>query len=90
MDYLGNEAVYNLLINLTKEETLHFLHITEKSLEVFSVNGERAYQAPPTSAARPNGQRTLFRPFTSDSAVGARIIVTPPPRPDRSVVQSCS
>jgi hypothetical protein len=30
MDYLGNEAVYNLLINLTKEETLHFLHITEK------------------------------------------------------------
>ncbi|KAJ0421183.1 shikimate/quinate 5-dehydrogenase [Aspergillus carlsbadensis] len=82
MDYLGNEAVHNLLINLTKEETLHFLQITEKTLEDFSVKGERAYQPPPTSATRSNGQRTLFRPFTSDSAVGAKIIVTPPPKPD--------
>jgi ornithine cyclodeaminase/alanine dehydrogenase-like protein (mu-crystallin family) len=82
MDYLDNDAVYNLLINLTKDETLKFLHITEKTLEDFSVNGERAYQPPPTSASRPNGQRTLFRPFTSDSAVGAKIIVTPSPKPD--------
>ncbi|KAL3484721.1 hypothetical protein BJX62DRAFT_243665 [Aspergillus germanicus] len=82
MDYLDNKAVYNLLINLTKDETLHFLHITEKTLEDFSANGERAYQPPPMSAIRPNGQRTLFRPFTSDSAVGAKIIVTPPPKPD--------
>ncbi|KAL2793083.1 shikimate/quinate 5-dehydrogenase [Aspergillus keveii] len=82
MDYIGNEAVYKLLISLTKDETLQFLRITEKTLEDFSVNGERAYQPPPTSAARRNGQRTLFRPFTSDSAVGAKIIVTPPPKPD--------
>ncbi|KAL2818580.1 shikimate/quinate 5-dehydrogenase [Aspergillus granulosus] len=82
MEYLGNEAVYDLLINLSKNETIDLRTVTEKTLEDFSFGGERAYQPAPSAATRPNGQRTLFRPFTSDSAVGAKLVVTPPPRSD--------
>ncbi|KAL2843724.1 hypothetical protein BJY01DRAFT_264190 [Aspergillus pseudoustus] len=82
MEYLSNEAVYDLLINLTRDETLNFRTITEQTLEDFSAGGERAYQPPPSAGTRPNGQRTLIRPFTSDSAVGAKLIVSPAPTPD--------
>ncbi|KAL4813020.1 hypothetical protein BDW67DRAFT_193139 [Aspergillus spinulosporus] len=82
MQYLGNDAVYQLLINLTKDQAIEFRKIIEKTFEDFSTSGERRCQPNPSAITRPNGQRTLFRPFTSDSSVGAKLIVEPPPRPD--------
>jgi ornithine cyclodeaminase/alanine dehydrogenase-like protein (mu-crystallin family) len=82
MQYLDNDAVYQLLINLNKDEAIEFRKIIEKTFEDFSISGERRYQPDPSAITRPNGQRTLFRPFTSDSSVGAKLIVEPPLRPD--------
>ncbi|KAL3432661.1 hypothetical protein BDV09DRAFT_197532 [Aspergillus tetrazonus] len=82
MQYLDNDAVYQLLINLTKDEAIEFRKLIEKTFEDFSISGERLYQPDPSAITRPNGQRTLFRPFTSDSSVGAKLIVEPPLRPD--------
>lgn len=80
--FLGNETVHHLLINLTKDEAITFRNAIEQTLEEFSVAGERQYQPDPSAVARPNGQRTLFRPFTSDSSVGAKHVVEPPPGAD--------
>ncbi|KAL3463500.1 hypothetical protein BJX64DRAFT_276392 [Aspergillus heterothallicus] len=80
MEYLANDAVYDILINLTEEETIRFRGIIEQTLEDFSVGGERDNQPAPSTATRPNGQRTLVRTFTSDTAVGAKLVVTPAPR----------
>ncbi|KAL4748212.1 hypothetical protein BDW72DRAFT_214979 [Aspergillus terricola var. indicus] len=82
MQYLGNDAVYELLINLTEDEAIGFRKIIEKTFENFSAGGEHRYQPDPSAITRQNGQRTLFRPFTSDSSVGAKLIVEPPLRPD--------
>ncbi|KAL4738951.1 hypothetical protein BDV11DRAFT_205569 [Aspergillus similis] len=82
MEYLGNDAVYQILINLTKDEAIEIRKIIEKTFEDFSAGGERRYQPDPSAITRPNGQRTLFRPFTSDSSVGAKLIIEPPLRPE--------
>ncbi|RSM20258.1 hypothetical protein CDV31_000752 [Fusarium ambrosium] len=79
---LGNDVIYDMLINLTKDEVITFQNIIEQTFEDFSVGGERQYQPNPSATSRPNGQRTLFRPFTSDSSVGAKFVVEPAPRPD--------
>lgn len=79
---LDNSTIHDLLINQTKEETLQFRHIVEKTFEDFSTGGERQYQPGPSVTNRPNGQNTLFRPFTSDCGVGAKIMVEPAPGPD--------
>ncbi|ODM22807.1 hypothetical protein SI65_00396 [Aspergillus cristatus] len=72
---LDNPTMHNLLINLSKEESFTFREIIEHTLESFSVNGERQYQPPPSIVNRPNGQNTLFRPFTSDTCIGTKITV---------------
>ncbi|KAJ5380212.1 uncharacterized protein N7496_002640 [Penicillium cataractarum] len=82
IQFLGNEAIHQLLINLTKDEAITFRNVIEKTFEDFSVAGERQYQPDPTSATRPNGQRTLFRPFTSDLRVGAKIVIEAGTGPD--------
>lgn len=82
IQYLSNETVHDLLINLNKEETLVLKSKIEKTLHDFSVGEERRYQPDPTAVTRPNGARTLFRPFTSDQGVGAKLVVEPPTRPD--------
>jgi ornithine cyclodeaminase/alanine dehydrogenase-like protein (mu-crystallin family) len=79
---LDNPTVHDLLINLSKEEAIAFRGIIEQTLEDVSVGGERQYQPMPSVANRPNGQNTLFRPFTSDSSNGAKITVEPAPGPD--------
>lgn len=79
---LDNSTIHDLLINLSKEETLRFRHIVEKTFEDFSTVGERQYQPGPSVINRPNGQNSLFRPFTSDSGIGAKIMVEPAPGPD--------
>ncbi|KAJ5420393.1 NAD(P)-binding protein [Penicillium sp. CMV-2018d] len=79
---LDNPTIHDLLINLSQEETIAFRRVLEQTFEDGSVGGERQYQPMPSVANRANGQNTLFRPFTSDSSVGAKIVVEPAPRPD--------
>ncbi|PYI10987.1 shikimate/quinate 5-dehydrogenase [Aspergillus sclerotiicarbonarius CBS 121057] len=79
MHYLNNTTIHDLLLNLTGTEALNFLHIIETTLCDFSTGNERHHQASPSTTTRPTGQRTLFRPFTSDSSVGCKIIVESPP-----------
>lgn len=79
---LDNSTIHDLLINLSQEETLEFRRIVEKTFEDFSTADERQYQPGPSVVNRPNGQNTLFRPFTSDSGVGAKIVVEPAPGTD--------
>lgn len=59
-----------------------FRNAIEQTLQDFSVGGERQYQPEPGAVTRPNGQRTLFRSFTSPSSVGAKLVVEPAPGPD--------
>jgi hypothetical protein len=83
IQFLGEEAVHQLLVNLTKDEPITFRNAIEQTFEDFSVVGERQYHQPdPSSATRLNGQRTLFRPFTSDSVVGAKLVVESAPGSD--------
>ena len=79
---LDNPTIHDLLINLSQDEAIEFRHVIEKTFEEFSTNGERLYQPGPGVVNRPNGQSTLFRPFTSDSSVGTKITVDPAPEPD--------
>ncbi|KAE8416785.1 hypothetical protein BDV36DRAFT_284308 [Aspergillus pseudocaelatus] len=79
---LDNSTVHGMLINLSKAETVGFRQVVERTFEDFSVNGERQFQPMPSVANRPNGQNTLFRPFTSDTGIGTKITVEPPTRPD--------
>lgn len=78
---LDNPTIHDLLINLSQEETIAFRKVLEQTFEDVSVGGERQYQPMPSVANRANGQNTLFRPFTSDSSVGTKIVVEPAPRP---------
>ncbi|KAL4892369.1 hypothetical protein BDV59DRAFT_202870 [Aspergillus ambiguus] len=82
MRYLSNDTVHQLLINLRKDEIINFRNIIEQTLADFSTGRERHYQPDPSAVTRPNGQRTLFRPFTSDLSVGAKLVVEPPQKPD--------
>ncbi|KAF7516959.1 hypothetical protein PCG10_001701 [Penicillium crustosum] len=82
MQYLDNDTVHQLLINLTKDEAISFRNTIEQTLAEFSTGGERQYQPNPSAVTRPNGSRALFRPFTSNQCFGAKLVVTPPPRPD--------
>ncbi|XDG05426.1 hypothetical protein ABKA04_005041 [Annulohypoxylon sp. FPYF3050] len=76
---LSDAAVHRLLIGLTKQEILAFQTTLSKCLREFSVGKERQFQPAPGIVNRPNGQKTLFRLFTSPTAVGAKIIVDPAP-----------
>lgn len=74
---LGDAVIYDILINLTKNEILSLQRQLLESLRDFSVGDERKYQVSTSVSARPNGDRTLFRPFTSPTSVGVKIIVSP-------------
>ncbi|USW57193.1 Putative ornithine cyclodeaminase/mu-crystallin, NAD(P)-binding domain superfamily [Septoria linicola] len=75
---LGDAAVHKLLINLTKPDILTFQRKLQESLKGYSA-AEREYQPDSGVSVRRNGQKTLFRPFTSPSSVGCKIIVDPAP-----------
>ncbi len=72
---LGDSAVQEILTSLSKDEIVWFQNAFSKGLMQFSVDGERQYQPAPGVVVRPDGQKTLFRTFTSPSAVGTKIIV---------------
>ena len=72
---LGDKIVQDLLTSLSRDEIIWFQNEFSKALMQFSVHGERQYQPAPGVVVRPNGQKTLFRTFTSPLAVGTKIIV---------------
>ncbi|TRX89898.1 hypothetical protein FHL15_009170 [Xylaria flabelliformis] len=76
---LGDSDIHGILINLSRTEILLFRDIVSQCLSDHSVSDERKYQPLPGVVNRPEGQRCLFRPFTSPDAVGAKIIVQPAP-----------
>ncbi|PYH39163.1 shikimate/quinate 5-dehydrogenase [Aspergillus neoniger CBS 115656] len=79
MHHLPNPTIQTILLNLTRPKIHHFLHIISSTLIFFSTTPERQHQPPPSTLARPNGQRTLFRPFTSPDSIGAKLVVEPAP-----------
>lgn len=80
---LGDSDVHNLLIQLSRDEIIAFQdHLGEALYSVSSAGGEKNYQPTPGVINRPNGQKVLFRPFTSPDAVGTKIIVDPAPVED--------
>ncbi|GAQ46586.1 hypothetical protein AtubIFM55763_001940 [Aspergillus tubingensis] len=79
MHHLPNPTIQTLLLNLTRPEIHHFLHTISTTLISFSTTPERQHQPPPSTLTRPNGQRTLFRPFTSPDNIGAKLVVEPAP-----------
>ncbi|KAK4508543.1 hypothetical protein PRZ48_002282 [Zasmidium cellare] len=74
---LSDEAVHELLITLPRSEILVLQAIIEEALSGFSTGKERECQPEASVIRRPEGQSVLFRPFTSPSAVGTKIIVDP-------------
>lgn len=74
---LSNSVVYSLLISLSRCQIVEIKHQLEDALVDFSTSNERVYQPTPNFVNRSNGQRTLFRAFTSRDAIGTKIIVTP-------------
>ncbi|KAI1751537.1 hypothetical protein F4782DRAFT_504357 [Xylaria castorea] len=76
---LGDSDIHDILINLSRAEILTFRDVVARCLSDYSVSDERKYQPLPGVINRPEGQKCLFRPFTSSDAVGAKIIVQPAP-----------
>ncbi|CAG7926842.1 unnamed protein product [Penicillium olsonii] len=82
IQYLSNDTIHRLLMSLSKEDIINFKVKIEQTLEAYSAGEERQYQPDPSAVTRPNGTRTLFRPFTSDLSVGAKLVVEPPTQPN--------
>lgn len=76
---LGDAAVHKLLIELSKSDIGRFQQAIGESLRQYSVAEERKYQPQPGVINRPTGSKILFRPFTSPTAVGTKIVVDPAP-----------
>ena len=74
---LADSAVHEILISLSKDEIVNFQTSIANYLQRFSVGSERQFQPDAGVINRPSGQRTLFRNFTSPTAVGTKIIVDP-------------
>lgn len=77
---LANDAVHNLLINLSRSEIMTFHNKLTSCLVEFSRGQERLYQPDAGIVNRPEGQKILFRAFTSPSAMGTKIVVNPQPQ----------
>ncbi|KAF2970925.1 hypothetical protein GQX73_g2627 [Xylaria multiplex] len=76
---LGDSIVHDILINLSRAEILAFRDVLAGCLRDFSVGSEKSYQPPVGVVNRPEGQKCLFRPFTSSGAIGVKIVVDPAP-----------
>jgi ornithine cyclodeaminase/alanine dehydrogenase-like protein (mu-crystallin family) len=74
---LSDSEIHDILINLSREEIHTFRDAIIACLKDFSVGAERKYQPQPGVMNRPEGQRCLFRPFTSSESVGTKIVVQP-------------
>lgn len=78
---IGDADIKQLLLNLSTEEVKYFLKVIEDCLISYSCGDERQYQPNAGIINRPEGQKILFRPFTSPDTVGAKIIVHAAPEP---------
>lgn len=76
---LGDSDIHDILINLSKAEILTFRDTLVGCLRDYSVGAERQYQPAPGVINRPEGQKLLFRPFTSPDSVGTKMVITPAP-----------
>ncbi|GAP82338.1 putative proline utilization protein [Rosellinia necatrix] len=76
---LGDSDIHEILINLSKDEILAFRDVLARCLTDYSVGAERKYQPLPGVINRPEGQKCLFRPFTSADAIGTKIVIQPAP-----------
>lgn len=74
---LGDKAVHSILLNLRRGQVEKFRDEIVSSLADFSVSEERTYQPDSSTIVRPDGRSILFRPFTSRSGPGVKIIVDP-------------
>lgn len=79
---IGDHAVQELLTSLTATEITKLQTVIEDALCRFSTTQEKTYQPEPGVINRPEGQKVLFRAFTSPSAVGTKIIVDPAADPE--------
>ncbi|KAK4613484.1 hypothetical protein CLAFUW4_09193 [Fulvia fulva] len=77
---LRDSAVQDILAGLSRDEIITFQDAIGDSLKDYSVSNEREYQPDSGVVVRPNGQKVLWRPFTSSTSVGTKIIVNPAPR----------
>ncbi|EME41986.1 hypothetical protein DOTSEDRAFT_154448 [Dothistroma septosporum NZE10] len=77
---LPDSAVKDILTNLSRDEIIAFQDAIGHSLKDYSVSNEREYQPDSGVVVRPNGQKALWRPFTSSTSVGTKIIVDPAPQ----------
>ncbi|OAL24451.1 hypothetical protein AYO20_10677 [Fonsecaea nubica] len=73
---LGDAAVHEILISLSKDEIYRVRDYLAKALEDFSTPEERRIAPDSVVVTRPHA-KTLFRPFTSSENVGIKIIVDP-------------
>ncbi|KAI1358507.1 hypothetical protein F5Y08DRAFT_321673 [Xylaria arbuscula] len=76
---LGDSDIHDILINLSKPEILTFRDALAGCLRDYSIGTEREYQPAPGVINRPEGQKLLFRPFTSSDSVGTKMVITPAP-----------
>lgn len=76
---LGDTAIKQILLDLSRDEIGSFQRELEDCLIGYSRGRERQYQPSPGIINRPDGQKILFRPFTSPETVGTKIIVHPAP-----------
>lgn len=79
--FLSESVVRDVLINLSRDEIVAIQDELTKSLSEVSQGEEGKYQPSASHVNRPNGQRTLFRSFTSPTSVGTKIVVEPAPGP---------
>lgn len=76
---LGDAAVHRLLINLGRPDILRFHDKLANSLASLSHGQENLYQPAQAYLTRPEGQKILFRPFTSPNSIGTKIITNARP-----------
>ncbi|KAL6231948.1 hypothetical protein BDW75DRAFT_243446 [Aspergillus navahoensis] len=75
---LDNSTIHNLLINLSRQETLNFLHIFEQTLLEF--HNKRMSLPAYTQRGQPaQWPEYSLSPFTSTPNIGAKIIIDPGP-----------
>lgn len=77
---LRDADVHEVLINLTTDGHLKFRHSILDALIGFSSTQEGSYQPEPSVIVRPDGRKTLFRPYTSSSGPGVKIVQHPLPQ----------
>lgn len=81
---LGDGVIRQLLLSLSREEIKSFQREIEDCLISICPGNESDYQPSPGIINRPDGQKILFRPFTSPDNVGTKIIVHPAPASETS------